>query len=90
MAFKIRACVITSGATRKPEDIFATPKSLKYIMSARNNPTLTCQNTLHKYVGFEVLTAVVVKSSIFWDIRPHIPLQLYLMKSRLVTRQLSK
>jgi hypothetical protein len=26
------------------------------------------------YVGFEVLTAVVIKSSIFWDIKPYSPL----------------
>jgi hypothetical protein len=30
---------------------------------------------IKKYEGFEVLTAVVMKSSIFWDITPYIPLK---------------
>jgi hypothetical protein len=29
--------------------------------------------TILEYLGFEVLTAVVIKSSIFWDIMPCIP-----------------
>jgi hypothetical protein len=29
----------------------------------------------HHYVGFEVLTAVVMKSSVFWDITPCSPLK---------------
>jgi hypothetical protein len=28
-----------------------------------------------RFVGFEVLTAVVVKNSIFWDIAPYSPLK---------------
>jgi hypothetical protein len=28
-----------------------------------------------RFVGFEVLTAVVRKSSIFWDVTPHSPLK---------------
>jgi hypothetical protein len=28
------------------------------------------ERTLHTYAGFEVLTAVVMKSSVFWDITP--------------------
>jgi hypothetical protein len=30
--------------------------------------------TLSGYVGFEVLTAVVMKSTIFWDVTPCSPL----------------
>jgi hypothetical protein len=30
---------------------------------------------LIKYVGFDILTSVVVKSSIFWDITPCSPLK---------------
>jgi hypothetical protein len=26
------------------------------------------------YIGFEVFTAVVLKSIFFWDMRPHIPI----------------
>jgi hypothetical protein len=31
--------------------------------------------TITRYVGFEVLTAVVMKSTIFWDITPCSPLK---------------
>jgi hypothetical protein len=30
-----------------------------------------CWKRWNEYVGFEVLTAVVVKSAIFWDITPY-------------------
>jgi hypothetical protein len=33
-------------------------------------------HNIPNYVGFEVLTAVVMKSSIFWDIRPWSPLKI--------------
>jgi hypothetical protein len=34
----------------------------------------TCNLNPH-YVGFEVLTVVVMKCSVFWDIMPYIPLK---------------
>jgi hypothetical protein len=33
------------------------------------------QETAYIYVGFEILIAVVTKSSIFWDITPCSPLK---------------
>jgi hypothetical protein len=35
----------------------------------------------HKYIGFEVLTAVVMKSSIFWEITPCRPLKVNLLRA---------
>jgi hypothetical protein len=32
-------------------------------------------NYFYDYVGFEVLTAVTMKNSIFWDITPHSPVK---------------
>jgi hypothetical protein len=36
-----------------------------------------CKNGIYSYVGFEVFTAVVLKSIIFWDMTPCSPLSLY-------------
>jgi hypothetical protein len=45
-----------------------------------NTQVVDCLTTLsvtklYSAVGFEVLTAVVIKSTIFWDIRPCSPLK---------------
>jgi hypothetical protein len=39
-----------------------------------SNITSNVSQIMHRYVGFEDLTAVVMKSFIFWDITPCSPL----------------
>jgi hypothetical protein len=42
-----------------------------------NIPNESCREKLNTHVGFEVLAAVVMKTSIIWDIKPCSPSKVY-------------
>jgi hypothetical protein len=58
--------------------ITVTEHTYKYVFlgEVQTDPRQRSENLIQD-VGFEVLTAVVMKSSVFWDIMPCSPLKLY-------------
>jgi hypothetical protein len=51
-------------------------QSVTISKASLNKETKDCHTRiLYLYVGFEVLTEVVMKSSVFWDIMPYSPLK---------------
>jgi hypothetical protein len=80
VSFKSRPLYFRGKSPRYALDRFGKPRAALDVLEKRK--FLTPPNgdsflILMKVVGPEVLTAAVMKSSIFWDITPHCPLKDY-------------